>query len=49
MLEISFSTLNPNNTFQLNNGEIATFVKIDNFVTPNFGTYQLVSIMRQVN
>lgn len=45
---IFFSTLNPNNTFQLNNGEIATFVKIDNFVTPNFGTYQLVSIMRQV-
>jgi len=45
---IFFSTLNPNNTFQLNNGEIATFVKIDNYVTPNFGTYQLVSIMRQV-
>lgn len=46
---IFFSTANPNNTFQLNNGEIATFVKIDNFVTPNFATYQLVSIMRQVN
>ena len=46
---IFFSTLNPDNTFQLNNGEIATFVKIDNIVPPNFETYQLVSIMRLVD
>lgn len=30
----------------LNNGEIATFVKIDNIVGSNYETYQLVSVMK---
>lgn len=33
-------------TLTLNNGEIATFVKIDNIVGLNYETYQLVSVMK---
>jgi hypothetical protein len=43
---IAFLTTNPSSRFSINNGEIATFVKIDNIVGSNFGTYQLVSVLK---
>lgn len=42
---IAFRTNSPTFSFSLFNGEIATFVKVDNFVGTNYETYQLVSIM----
>jgi Pectate lyase superfamily protein len=50
---IFFQTSNPNNSFTIDNGNIVTFVKIDNIIgtltNPIYQSYQLVSIMREVN
>ncbi|MBC7722861.1 MAG: hypothetical protein H7068_12610 [Pedobacter sp.] len=42
---IAFRTTSSTFSFTITNGEIATFVKVDNFVGSNYETYQLVSIM----
>lgn len=56
---IFFKTSNSNNSFTIKNGEIVTFVKIDNTIIkiqipplPDiiyYCTYQLVSVMRDIN
>jgi hypothetical protein len=46
---IFFQTSNPSNSFTIDNGNIVTFVKIDNILSSTiYETYQLVSIMREV-
>lgn len=46
---IFFITPNIDNSFTIDNGQIVTFVKIDNIISPIiYETYQLVSIMREV-
>ncbi|GAA4052547.1 hypothetical protein [Flavobacterium chungnamense] len=46
---IFFVTPNTDNSFSIDNGQIVTFVKIDNIISPSiYETYQLVSIMREV-
>ncbi|OJX49431.1 MAG: hypothetical protein BGO88_14390 [Flavobacterium sp. 38-13] len=45
---IAFLTTNPDQSFTINNGEIATFVKIDNFVGTYYETFQLVSIQKVI-
>ncbi|OYU82465.1 MAG: hypothetical protein CFE24_15500 [Flavobacterium sp. BFFFF2] len=47
---IFFITPNPDNSFSIDNGQLVTFVKIDNIISSTiYETYQLVSIMREVN
>ncbi len=43
---IAFRTTSPTFSFTITNGEIATFIKVDNIVGSNYETYQLVSIMK---
>ena len=43
---IFFLSSNVNQTITLNNGENATFIKVDNVVGINYETYQLVSILK---
>jgi hypothetical protein len=52
---IFFKTPHPFNAFIINNGDIVTFVKIDNIIEVGpmpyrtyYSTYQLVSVMREV-
>ena len=46
---IFFLTTNPDKTFSLENGETATFIKVDNIVGNNYETYQLVSILKRLS
>lgn len=46
---IFFMTTNPDKTFSLENGETATFIKVDNIVGNNYETYQLISILKTLS
>lgn len=43
---VAFLTTNPSASFTLNSGEIATFVKVDNFVGSYYETFQLISLQK---
>lgn len=46
---IFFLSSNPSQSFTLNNGENATFIKVDNVVGNNYETYQLVSVLKTLS